>query len=783
MSMTNPWVLYVTTDLPDQGSAYALALTRLGQAVQDQGIEVLRAHSCEDGLIIAQGSASYSCVAIDWDLGETAGMSEKAVLEIIRSVREKSLRIPIFLLSRGVTTRNLPMSVIREVREYVNLIGETPEFFAKRVRFAIDDYHNGMLPPYFKALKKLTEEGTYQWDAPGHMGGAAYLKHPAGAEFHRFFGENIMRADIGISNVELGSWLDIEGPPAESQRMAARVFGADWTFYVLAGSSASNRIVVQAAVGNDEMVVVDRNCHKSLNHAMTLAGSRPVYFQPSRNGYGMIGLIPPKRFAKAHIDKLVADSPLAAGAKSSAPVHAVVTNPTYDGMLYNVDKVAEMLAASVPRVHFDEAWYAYGKFHPLFKHRFAMGVPRDMKNRPTVFAVQSTHKMLPAFSMASYIHVSNSERGKIEWAPLKEAFMMHGTTSPFYPLIASLDIASAMMDEPSGSALLRETVSYAVEFRKAVATVNKRFKEEGEWFFSLFQPDQVPVGKKKVDLADAATDMLCNDPACWTLRAGESWHGIPDEVVAGDFCMLDPTKVTILCPGTDAKGKIAKLGVPGTILSKFLDARRQEIARTGDYTVLVLFSVGTTQGKWGTLLETLMAFKRLYDRKASLEEALPELVHAYPQRYGGMTLPQLCDEMHQVMTELDLQAMANAAGEVLSEQVLTPSEAYQQLIHGNTEEVRIADLPGRVAALMIVPYPPGIPVLMPGERVDPKGGTIVKFLIAVEAFGKRFPGFGREVQNVHADGNGDLWAKVTLEKGAAGAAGKAAKASKKKAKR
>jgi len=378
--------------------------------------------------------------------------------------------------------------------------------------------------------------------------------------------------------------------------------------------------------------------------------------------------------------------------------------------------------------------------------------------------VQSTHKMLPAFSMASYVHVSNSERGKMEWAPIKEAFMMHGTTSPFYPLIASLDIASAMMDEPTGPVLLNETIRYAVEFRKTVASVAHRYEKKGDWFFKMFQPDKVRIDGKSVDFHKAPTDLLCSDAGCWTMRSKDTWHGLPDDVVADDFAMLDPTKVTILCPGTDAQGKIAKRGVPGAILTKFLDARRQAIARTGDYTVLILFSVGTTQGKSGTLMETLLSFKRLYDRNASLEEALPELVKAHPARYGAMTLPQLCDEMHQVMTEFDLQAMANQAGEVLSEQVVTPSEAYQHLIHGRTEEVRVADLPGRVAALMIVPYPPGIPVLMPGERVDPKGGSIVNFLKAVEAYGKRFPGFGREVQNVHPDANGDMWAKVIAEK-------------------
>lgn len=763
MSMNKPWVIYITSDPPDEGSPFRLALERLGDAMRAHGIQVVRALSCEDGLAIAKSTATYACVAIDWDIGETAEMSESAVLSIIRAVRQKSLRIPIFLLSRGSTIQDIPLSVIREVREYVNLSGETPEFFARRLQYAIENYYSDLLPPYFKALKKLTEEGTYQWDAPGHMGGAAYLKHPAGAEFHEFFGENIMRADIGISNAELGSWLDIEGPPADSQRMAARIFGADWTLYVLAGSSASNRIVTQASLGANEMVIADRNCHKSLNHAMTLTEARPVYFQPSRNGLGMIGPIPRKRFTHKHIQGLIEKSPLAAGAKSLDPVYAVVTNPTYDGLLYNVDEVTQLLAESVPRVHFDEAWYAYGKFHPIYKHRYAMGVPKDMKNRPTVLAVQSTHKMLPAFSMASYIHVSNSKRGELAWSPLKEAFMMHGTTSPFYPLIASLDIASAMMDEPSGSALLRETVGYAVEFRQAVASVAQRLEKDGEWFFSLFQPDAVKLGGKKVEFASAPPDALANDPSCWTLRVGETWHGLPDEVVADDFCMLDPTKVTIVCPGTDAKGKLAKRGIPGTILSKFLDARRQAIARTGDYTVLVLFSVGTTQGKWGTLLETLLAFKRLYDRNASLEEALPDLVNAYPERYRDMTLPGLCDEMHKLMSDLDLQAMANQAGEVLSEQVLSPSEAYQKLIHNETEEIRIGDLPGRVAALMIVPYPPGIPVLMPGERVDPQGGPILKFLKAVEEYGRHFPGFGREVQNVHADGNGDMWVRVIVD--------------------
>ena len=264
----------------------------------------------------------------------------------------------------------------------------------------------------------------------------------------------------------------------------------------------------------------------------------------------------------------------------------------------------------MPRVHFDEAWYAYGKFHPIYKHRYAMGVPRDMKNRPTVFSVQSTHKMLPAFSMASYIHVSNSERAQMEWAPLKEAFMMHGTTSPFYPLIASLDIASAMMDEPTGPALLRETIGYAVEFRKAVgsrrATVSRR---TDEWFFTLFQPDKVT---RQGQAGGVPRSVPTRRPraairGCWTMRVGDSWHGLPDDVVADDFCHARPDQGHDPVPRHRcATERSPSAASRAPILTKFLDARRQEIARTGDYTVLVLFSVGTTQGKWGTLLETLL---------------------------------------------------------------------------------------------------------------------------------------------------------------------------------
>ena len=156
--------------------------------------------------------------------------------------------------------------------------------------------------------------------------------------------------------------------------------------------------------------MVDRNCHKSLNHGLTLCGARPVYMKPTRNGYGLIGPIPARRMSKEHIKKLIKASPIARDAVSQEPTYAVVTNCTYDGFCYNAGKVVDALKDSVPRIHFDEAWYAYAKFHPIYAERFAMGVSGKIKNMPTIFAVQSTHKMLPALSMASMIHVKKSDR-------------------------------------------------------------------------------------------------------------------------------------------------------------------------------------------------------------------------------------------------------------------------------------------------------------------------------------------------------------------------------------
>ena len=757
-------ILFVSSSYLEDEHPAKQAFERLKTAVEERDFKVFIVDKIQDGIRLIQENPKYSAVAIYWD--DNDPNIAKNCIQIVEVLRKRNPTTPLLLVSEENIMNNVPLDVLKEVSEYIYLYSETQSFTANRIYTLVRRYAENLLPPYFKTLKDFTEDGDYYWDCPGHMGGMAYLKHPVGIEFIKFFGENMMRADIGVATAEMGDYLIHAGPSKKSEEIAAELFGADWTFYGVSGSSGSNRIVAQGAVAADEIVIVDRNCHKSLNHGLTLSQARPVYLKPTRNGYGLIGPIPSERLKKANIDKLIAQSPLSKGAATSEATYAVVTNCTYDGFCYDVNDVVKYLGESAPRIHFDEAWFAYARFHPLYKNRFAMGV-EDMPNRPTIFAVQSTHKMLPSLSMASMIHVKKSERAPLNFDDFNDSFMMHGTTSPYYPIIASIDVAVSMMQGQAGTSLVQESIEEAIAFRKAIVSVKRQLKEqEGEsaWFFDVLQPTEVKNQEtgQKYSFEDAPIELLSQDPNCWGLRVGDKWHGFTDDDLADTNSMLDPVKVTITCPGISPDGKYQDMGIPGYIITKFLDDRRIEIARTGDYTILILFSVGITKGKWGTLLESLLSFKKLYDCDALAVDAIPSLKN-HLSNYDKLTLKQLCQAMHEKMCDLDLMKHINDAVNTDPEPVLTPADAYQKVVRYKSEHIRLDDFSGRIAASMLVPYPPGIPVLMPGERLPQGNQGIIGYLRALQEFDKHYPGFEHEVQGINVDENGDFWVRAIIE--------------------
>jgi len=684
---------------------------------------------------------------------------------VLAAARARSERLPVFLMVEQTDMEGVPLDLTEAVQECVLVFEDTPAFVAGRIDFAWRRYVETLLPPYFRALVEFGDTYEYSMHTPGHAGGTAFRKTAVGKAFYDFYGENLFRTDLAVALGplrEIGSLLDHSGPVDAAERHAARVFGADRTYFVLNGTSTANQIVAHSAVVSGDVVLADRNCHKSMNYALTVTDAIPVYLRPVRNGYGIIGPIPASGLDRDAAAAAIAANPLAAGSVEAPVTYAAITNSTYDGLCYDARKVTRLLSASVPRIHFDEAWFAYARFHPLYRDRFAMH-DDPAPGSPTLFATQSTHKLLAAFSQGSMIHVRSSPRAPVEHSRFNEAYMMHGSTSPFYPMIASLDVSAAMMDGPGGTALLDEAIREAIAFRKRVTALGARERERGGWFFGIWQPERVRDQDSSTSyaFADAPDELLATDPRCWMLVPGADWHGF-DEIDAG-FCLLDPIKVTVTTPGVDAAGTIAERGIPAQIVTLFLDEQRIEIEKTGDYTFLVLFSIGMTKGKWGTLLDGMLAFKRAYDANLPLREALPSLVAAHPDRYAELRLRDLCDDMHEAMRARRLTALLDEAFSGLPEPVCSPGDAYRRLVRGRSELLRLGAMSERTAAVMVVPYPPGIPILMPGESAGALDGPLLAYLAGLEDYDRRFPGFEHDIHGVGRTAYGDYQIECLTE--------------------
>lgn len=748
MDYLEEFPILIIDDELHSDTAEGRASREIIKELKDEGFSIIEALNARDGVHAFLSHPHASCIVIDWELTPEAADGMLTAADVITLIRERNPKVPIFLNTEKLAISAIPLSVISRIDGYIWKLEDTPSFIAGHIKRAATSYLIDILPPFFHGLMDYVEEYKYSWHTPGHMGGVAFLKSAAGRIFYNFFGENALRADLSASVPELGSLLEHSGVVGEAERKAAEVFGADRTYFVTGGTSAANKIVWLATVTPGDVVLVDRNCHKSVMHAIIMTGAIPIYLIPTRNEYGIIGPIQSREFHPEVIAEKIRNSPLIDDPAAETIKMAVITNSTYDGICYSTERIEEQLRNVVPYLHYDEAWFGYARFHPLYAGRYGMHTTDTVG--PTVFATQSTHKVLAAFSQGSMLHVRQG-RGPVDHPRFNEAFMMLTSTSPQYTIIASLDVATKMMAGHSGRFLVEEAIEEAIVFRKKMVTVAEEirrgpFTEEDYWWFTVWQPDCIMDQEAERPLGEVEDWMLRDQAGCWLLHPHDTWHGF-DGIEEG-YAMLDPIKVTILTPGIRPGGSMEEQGIPASIVTKYLRKRGIVVEKTGHYSFLILFTLGITKGKSGTLLAELFRFKALYDRNSPLEEVFPDLVRQYPARYAERGLRDLCQEMHEHLREKSIAEMVRNVYSRLPEQVMTPAEAYRRLVRGEVTPVPASDLEGRTVAVMVVPYPPGIPVIMPGERCGPETRAIVDYLRSSEEFNALFPGFENEVHGV-----------------------------------
>lgn len=737
-------ILIVESEFLHQDTWVGAAVARLAEALRRQDVDVMQSTSLDDGYAIIAANEAIDCLMFSYQMEEKD--EHQRVRQLLDKLHERQQNVPVFLLGeREKATALIDQQLMELIDEFAWILEDSADFIAGRAVAAMNRYRQQMLPPLFSALVKYNGVHEYSWAAPGHQGGVGFTKTPAGRLYHDYYGENLFRTDMGIERTSLGSLLDHTGAFGESEKNAARVFGADRSWSVVVGTSGSNRTIMQACMTDDDVVVIDRNCHKSIEQGLILTGAKPVYMVPSRNRYGIIGPIYPQEMQPEALQEKIRTSPLTSEYAAHKPSYSVVTNCTYDGVCYNAKNAQALLEQTSDRIHFDEAWYGYARFNPVYTDHYAMrGIPGDHSG-PTVFATHSTHKLLNALSQASYIHVREG-RGAVNFSRFNQAYMMHATTSPLYAICASNDVAVSMMDGNSGLSLTQEVIDEAVDFRQAMARLYRDFSDSNDWFFKPWNKETVtcPQTGQEIAFEDAPAELLAHDQNCWIMRPGETWHGFKD--LPDNWSMLDPIKVSILTPGMGDDGSLLDSGVPAALVTAWLGRHGIVPTRTTDFQIMFLFSMGITRGKWGTLINTLCSFKRHYDSNAPLSQVMPELTNQHPETYAGMGVRDLGDKMFAWLKANNPGANLNAAYASLPEAMMTPRDAYQAIVSDNVEMVAIEGLQNRTAANSVIPYPPGIPMLLSGENFGNSASPQIAYLRALQSWDHEFPGFEHETE-------------------------------------
>ena len=603
----------------------------------------------------------------------------------------------------------------------------------------VSSYEALILPPFFKALSDYVGDNNAQFDCPGHQGGQFFAKHPTGRAFYDFFGEHIFRADLCNADVKLGDLLIHEGYAHDAQAHAAAVYNADKTYFVLNGTSSANKVVLNALLTPGDIILYDRNNHKSVCHGgLVMSGATPIYLETARNPFGSIGGILEHCFDESYIRNLIHEKD-PNKAKADRPIRlAVIQLGTYDGTIYNARQVVDKIGHLCDYIFFDSAWVGYEQFIPMMKDCSPLLLELG-SNDPGILVTQSVHKQQAGFSQTSQIHKKDKHiKGQDRYVDHKHfnnSFMMHASTSPFYPLFASLDVNAKIHEGELGKQLWRECIEVGIDARKSVL---RRCK--------YLRPLVPPIvhGKK---WEEGNTQEMANDVSYFAFEPNAKWHSFKGYGEGQYF--IDPCKFQLITPGINVEtGAYEDFGIHANILANYLRENRIIPEKCDLNTILFLMTPAESKEKMDALVDQLVRFEELIDRNAPMEEVLPSIYYSHIDKYKGYHIRQLCQEMHDFYKARNVSTLQQRlfSKEYFPEYVMNPQEANFEFQRNKGELVSLDEAEGRIALEGALPYPPGVLCVQPGERWS---RTACDYFLALEEGINQLPGFAPEIQGVY----------------------------------
>lgn len=581
------------------------------------------------------------------------------------------------------------------------------------------------LPPFTKALLDFAKEARDDFCTPGHHSGALFEEIPEGRAFVSSLGEGAFTADISDSSSVIGDPSSHEGVSGEAEVLAASVYGSDRCFFVLGGTSASNRIAISALVSEGDLILFDRNNHKSASQAaLAAAGGLPVYLASERNESGIIGGLTEETLDPARLREKAAKLSPDAGKKQRPYRLACLQLSTYDGLFLNAREILRRIGPLCDYILFDDAWAGYENFLPLLCDSAVLTFPLT-KDDPGILVTQSVHKQLAGFSMTSQLHKKDSHlRGMARYLEddvLQAAYLMHISTSPYYPLLAGLEM-NAYLHQKKGKELWQKAAITATKLKKSIL---KRCR--------FLRPFTTSMVRDAFWETYPAEDILA-DPAFFAISAKDTWHGFSH--IAENLYLTDPCKV-LLTTGP----------LPAPLLSHWLESRHVTVEKSDFHTLLFLVEPSDRQQKCERLLSLFEECETAYEANAPMSSFAPDVtclpgegLKDYSLRYMDFLEKEQASRLSQTLF----------AEDHLPKAALTGRSAHQAFLKGARERVPLPKAKGRVSLEMILPYPPGITVLEPGEVWTDE---VLSYFLFLQKYSSTFPDFSPEILGVHGNGN------------------------------